>query len=110
MTSHAAGLIEGIVREHVQRSQEDTSRAVDDIVHRLATGMMAATAGSLEQSELHTRGMVDTLQDELRAKLAEDHVADEAKRRQTETQLSTLGSSIEGLQKRMNDLNIPDAA
>ena len=108
--SHAAGSIEGIVRKHVQRSQEDTSRAVDDIVHRLATGMMAATAGSIEQSELPTRGLVDTLRDELRAKFAEDRAADEARRGQTETRLATLGSSIEGLQKQMNELNVPDVA
>ena len=95
--SHAAGSIEGIVHEHVQRSQEDTLRAVDDIVHLLATGMMAATTGSVEQSELHTRGMVDMLRDELHAKFAEDRAADEATRGQTEMRLATLGSSIEGL-------------
>ena len=85
-------------------------RAVDDIVHRLTTGMTAATAGSIEQSEQQTRGMVDMLCDELCAKSAEDHAADEARRGQTETRLAILGSSIEGLQKRMNELSILAAA
>lgn len=70
--------------------------------------MTAATAGSVEQSEQRTHGMVDTLHNELRAKVAEDRAADDARRRQTETRLATLGSSIEGLQKRMNELNVPD--
>lgn len=81
---------------------------VDDIIHRLAMEMTAATAGSIEQSEQHTREMVDTLRDELRAKLDEDLVVDEIRRRQAETRLTTLGSSIEGLQKKMNELKIPD--
>lgn len=95
--SHAAGPIEGIIRKHVQRLQKDTSKSVDDIVHRLATRMMAATARFVEQSELRTCGIVDTLRDELRAKFAEDHAVDEARCRQTETRLDALGSSIEGL-------------
>ena len=108
--SHATRLIEGILREHVKRLQKDTSRVVDDIVHRLAIEMTAATTGSAKQSKLRTCGMVDTLRDELCAKFAKDHAADEARRGQTETRLATLGSSIEGLQKRMNELNVPDVS
>ena len=59
--THTASSIEGVVREHIQRSQEDTSRAVDDVIHHLATELTAATSRSVEQSELHTREMVDTL-------------------------------------------------
>ena len=33
---------------------------------------------------------------------------DETRRGQTEAQLTTLRSNIEGLQKQMNELNIPD--
>lgn len=33
---------------------------------------------------------------------------DEVRRGQTEMRLATLGSSIEGLQKQMNELNVPD--
>ena len=50
--------------------------------------------------------MFDTLRDELHAKFAEDCVADEARRGQTETRITALGSSIEGVQKQMNELNI----
>ena len=107
---HVAGSIEGSVREHVQRSQEDTSRVLDDIVHRLASGMTAATVGSVGQSELCTHGMGNTLRKELCTKFAEDHAADEARRGQTKTQLATLGSNIEGLQKQMNELNVPGVA
>ena len=60
-TTHTAGSIEGVVREHIQRLQEDTSRAVDDVIRHLATELTATTSGSVEQSELHTREMVDTL-------------------------------------------------
>ena len=44
----------------------------------------------------------------MRAKFDEDRVADETRRRQVETRMVSLGSSIEGLQKRMNELNVPD--
>ena len=37
-----------------------------------------------------------------------DHAADETRRGQTETQIIALGSSIESLQKRMNEMNAPD--
>ena len=33
---HTAGSTERIAHEHITRSQADTSRAVDDVVHRLA--------------------------------------------------------------------------
>ena len=42
------------------------------------------------------------------AKFDEDRVTDETRRGQVETRLMALGSSIEGLQKRMNELNVPD--
>ena len=57
-------------------------------------------AGSVGQSKLRAREMVDTQQEELRVKFSEDCTADEARRGQTETRLTTLGSSIEGRQKR----------
>ena len=56
--------------------------------------MTAATTGSIEQSKQRTRGIVDTMREELRAKFAEDRAADEARLEQTETRLATLGSSI----------------
>ena len=45
---------------------------------------------------------------ELRAKFAENRATDETRRGQTETRITALGSSIEGLQKRMNEMNVPD--
>ena len=42
-TTHATRSIEGIVREHIQRLQEDTSRVVDDVIHRLTTELTATT-------------------------------------------------------------------
>ena len=65
---------------------------------------------SAGQSKTHTREMFDTLRDELRAQFTEHRVADEARRGQTETRITALGSSIEGLQKQMNELNILDVA
>ena len=90
-----AGSIEGIVREHISRSQADTLRAVDDVVHRLATQLTAAASGSVEHSESHTRSMVDTLREELHAKFSEDHVAKELRRGQAETRMTTLTANIE---------------
>ena len=66
---HTAGSIEGIVREHISKSQEDTSRAVDNVAHRLATQLTAAASGSVERSESCTHSMVDTLREELRNKI-----------------------------------------
>lgn len=43
--SHAAGLIEGILCEHIQRLHVDKSRVVDDVAHCLATELMIAAAG-----------------------------------------------------------------
>ena len=106
--THATRSIESIVCEHIQRSQEDTSKVVDDIIHRLATEFTMATSESVEQSEMCNHGMVDTLRDKLRAKFTEDHATDEARRGKLEMRVSTLGSSIEGLQKQMNELNILD--
>ena len=34
-SSHTTGSIKGIVRKHIQHSQEDMLQAVDDIAHRL---------------------------------------------------------------------------
>ena len=48
---HRAGSIEGIVRKHISKLQVDTSRAVDDVAHRLATQLTAAASGSVERSE-----------------------------------------------------------
>ena len=94
---HTAGSIEGIVREHVSRSQADTSRAVDDVAHRLATQLTAAASGSVERSESRTRSMVDTLREELRAKFNEDHAAEEMRRGQAETRLTLLTENVENL-------------
>ena len=105
---HTAGSIEGIVREHISRSQADTSRAVDDVAHRLATQLKAAASGSVERSESRTRSMVDTLREELRAKFREDHTAEESRRGQAETRMTTLTANVESLQKRINELQIPD--
>ena len=70
-----------------------------------AASQAAETAG---QSEARSRKLFETMRDELRAKFDEDRVADETRRGQTETRIAALGSSIEGLQKRMNELNVPD--
>ena len=48
------------------------------------------------------------VQDELRMKFDEDRVADETRCGQAETRMAPLGASIESLQKRMNELNVPD--
>ena len=63
------------------------------------------TAG---QREAHARKLLDTMRDELRAKFDEDRVADEVRHGQSETRMAALGASIEGLQKRMNEINVPD--
>ena len=70
-----------------------------------AASQTTKTAG---QSELCTRKLFKTLQDELRVKFDEDRVTDETPHGQVETRLTALGTSIEGLQKRMNELNVPD--
>ena len=103
-----AGSIEGIVREHVSRSQADTSRAVDDVAHRLATQLTAAASGSVERSESRTRSMVDTLREELRAKFNEDHAAEEMRRGQAETRMTVLTANVENLHKKINELQVPD--
>ena len=105
---HTAGSIEGIVREHISKSQADTSRAVDDVAHRLATQLTAAASGSVERSESRTRSMVDTLREELRAKFSKDHAAEELRRGQAETRMTMLTANVENLQKRINELQIPN--
>ena len=65
----------------------------------------AETAG---QSEARARKLFETMQDELRAKFDEDRVADETWHGQTEARMTTLGTSIEGLQERMDEMNVPD--
>ena len=100
--------IEGIVHEHISKLQADTSRTVDDVAHHLATQLTAAASGSVERSESRTRSMVDTLREELRAKFNEDHAAEELRRRQAETRMTTLTANVENLQKRINELQIPD--
>ena len=103
-----AGSIEGIVCEHISRSQVDTSCAVDDVAHRLATQLTAATPGSVERSESRTRSMVDMLREELRAKFNEDHAAEEMRRGHAETRMTLLTENVENLQKRINELQVPD--
>ena len=63
------------------------------------------TAG---QSKLHACKLYDTLREELYAKFDKDRVADETQPGQAETWMAALGSSIEGLQKRMDEMNVPD--
>ena len=70
-----------------------------------AASQAAETAG---QSEGRARKLFETMRDELRAKFDEDRVTDETQRGQTEARITTLGSSIEGIQKRMNELNVPN--
>ena len=69
------------------------------------TSQATKTSG---QNEAHARELFAKLRDELRAKFDEDRVTDETRRGQVETRLTALGSSIKGLQKRMNELNVPD--
>ena len=84
-----------------------TANATRNVAQQaLETASQAAESAG--QSKTRACEMFDTLRDELRAKFAEDHVADEARRGQTETRITALGSSIEGLQKQMNELNILD--
>ena len=92
----------------MSKSQAYTSRAVDDVAHRLATQLTAAASGSVERSESRTRSMVDTLRKELHAKFSEDHAAEELRRGQAETRMTTLTAIIKNLQKRINELQIPD--
>ena len=103
-----AGSIEEIVYEHISRSQVDTSRAVDDVVHRLATQLTAAASGSVERSESCTHSMVDTLREELRAKFNEDHAAEEMLRGQAETRMTVLTANVENRHKKINELQVPD--
>ena len=107
-TKHTAGSIEGIVHEHISKSQADTSRAVDDVAHRLATQLTAAASGSVERSESCMHSMVDTHREELSAKFSKDHAAEELRRGQGETRMTTLTANFENLQKRINELQIPD--
>ena len=96
------------MREHISKSQADTSRAVDDVVHRLATQLTVAASGNVERSESRTGSVVDTLHEELRAKFNKDHAAEELRRGQAETRMTTLTANIENLQKRINELQILD--
>ena len=73
----------------------DTSCAVDDVMHRLATQLIAAASGSVERSESRTRSMVDTLRKELRAKFNENHAAEEMRRGQAETRMTVLTANVE---------------
>ena len=68
---------------------------------------MLHTVESAGQSELRAREFFDTLREELRIKFDEDRVVDETRRGQMEKRIAALGSSIEGLQKRMNEMNVP---
>ena len=54
------------------------------------------------------RSMVDTLGEELRAKFNEDHAAEEIRRGQVETWMTLLIENVENLQKRINELQVPD--
>ena len=103
-----AGSIEGIVHELISRSQADTSRAFDDVVHRLATQLTAAVSGSVEHSESRTRSMVDMLRGELRAKFNEDHAAEKLQRGQAETRMTVLATNVENLHKKINELQVPN--
>ena len=106
--THTAGSIEGIVREHITRLQADNSKAVDDVAHRLAAELTAVASGSVERSESRIWSMVDTLREELRLKFSEDQADEERRRGQVETRLTVLSANVENLQKRMNELQIPD--
>ena len=52
--------------------------------------------------------MVDTLREELLAKFSGDHAAEELRRGQAEMRMTTLTANIENLQKRINELQVPD--
>ena len=85
--------------------------ATADATRNVAQQALAAASQATEtagQSEAHAQKLFDTMRNELRAKFDEDRAADETRRGQTETRIAALGSSIEGLQKRMNELNVPD--
>ena len=85
--------------------------AAADATRNIAEQAMETASHAVEttgQSEAHARKLFETMRDELRAKFDEDHVADETRHRQTETWIAALGSSIEGLQKRMYEMNVPD--
>ena len=97
--THTAGSIEGIVREHITRSQADTSKAVDNVAHCLAAELTAAASGSVERKEARTQSMVDTLREELRLKFSEDQANEERWRGQAETRLTVLSANVENLQK-----------
>ena len=80
---------------------------VDDVAHCLATQLTAAS-GSVEHSESRMRSMVDTLREELRTKFNEDHAAEELQCKQAETRMTILTANVKNLQKRINELQIPD--
>ena len=48
------------------------------------------------------------LREELRAKFNEDHAAEEMRRGQAETRMTLLTENVENLQKRINELQVPD--
>ena len=77
-------------------------------VAQQALEIASQAAKTTGQSEAHARELFANLQDELRAKFDEDRVTDETRRGQTEARLTALGSSIEGLQKQMEEMNVPD--
>ena len=85
--------------------------AAADAMRNVAQQVLETASQAAEiagQNEAHACKLFDTMREELRAKFDEDRVADETRRGQTETRLKALGSSIENLQKRMNEMNVPD--
>ena len=95
--------IEETIREHVQQTRVETSQAVDDVVHRLATEITAAASGSVATSEAQTREIVQGLREELQRKFNEDRVAEDTRRGQLDIRLNELSAGIEQLNVRMNE-------
>ena len=85
--------------------------AAADATRNVAQQAMETASHAIEtagQSEGRAQKLFETMRDELRAKFDEDCVADETRRGWTETQIAVLGSSIERLQKRMEEMNVPN--
>ena len=85
--------------------------ATVDATHNVAQQALEAASHATKsagQSELCACELFDTLQEELCVKFDEDRTADETRRGQEETRIVALRSSIESLQKRMNEMNVPD--
>ena len=77
-------------------------------VAQQAMETVSQAAETARQSEERARKLFETMRDELPTKFDEDRVVDETRRGQTEARLTALGSSIEGLKKRMEEMNVPD--